>query len=820
MLKPKFDFDKSKREYVAQKEFTDRELPQETFFKNITVLSENLLTSEEKHQVLVYYGVGGIGKTTLKNKLKKEFLNMSNSLVMEIDFKDIRSRECASGLLNLANSLQINNNAKKIKFYNFELAYSMYFKKKNPDYSFSKDNESLFSEFDLGIEILSMFDPIGISGVAMSLVDVIYNKSKNMILDPKMKNNLKEFENMSLHDMEEWLPAYFAHDLKSYISKTGEVKIVIFLDTFEALNDFEIHDLKKNTKSNWIRELITHLPNVLFTIFGRDKISWSEEWDDYLEQHLLSELTVDYTIKFLEKCGIIEEEIRNKIAHVSNGHPYYLDLSVDTYFSIKNSGNIPSIDCFGDNKIDILDRFIRNLSNVEIELLKVMSIPNYYNYEIFTLLINKFDIPYPPTQFNSFNQYSFITKNESSKKYFVHQLMRDGMNSYIDPDLQNQINGVLFDYFEKMYLNERKEFIFHCIYHKLRLADHSDFFDWIVKSKIEYIKQLQLLGETVLLSSIFGEIRQIYEIEQFDIRLFNIYEDMIHLSGNYKESVRLSESFLKKFDEKDIFSNKDLIRLKFRIIHHKMFYINSDELIQELSMMREKISIDSFLLEYCEVTYMLGGGVGFLTGKLEESKGYLDSLVNIIDSQTNYNQELQHIYLRSMRKIVDYYRIVGEFDKAEDICIKNLKKEELNRYQIYLLCSYGEILRAKREYDSAMRCFEKVLSETRSLGIKGWIAHAYLSIANLKIDIGDFYQAKNLIDNAKHIYEEISHQWGIVNTNIMISRILISENFEEAINLLNCTKGIAELYSYRYEIKIIDEIINTNDIGSQQLLYV
>lgn len=826
MLQPKFSFDKQKRKYVAQKEFTDREQPQETFLRNLNELSERLLSNIEnphdvKPHVLVYYGVGGIGKTTLKNKLKQTVFEISNSISIEIDFKNVRSRECGAGLLDMANSVKLSSNTKKIYFPHFELAYAIYFKKKYPDVSFSKENESLFSKHEFGIELLSFFDPIGVIGITKSVVDQIYKHSKNIVLNQDMKEYLKKFEMMSLSEMEEWLPAYFGNDLNKYLEKNNEVKIIVFVDTFESLYEFGTHELKRIEKDNWLKELILSVPNVLFSIFGRNKISWKDEWGNYLDQHLLSELTIDYTIDFLIKCGVEEDDIREKIANVSGGHPYYLDLSVDTYFSIKNSGSTPTIDFFGNVKNDILDRFVRNLHDVEIELLKLMCIPNYFNCEIFTLLIEAFRIPYSPTQFSSFNQYSFITENESIKKYYIHQLMREGMDEYnTDPILKSKANKVLLDFYEEKYQSDKRNYLFECIYHKLKLSNSVEFFNWIISSKIDFIIHLQILGETVLLSNIFGQIISKYSIKDFDIKLFNIYEDMVHLSGSYKEAVEMSECYLNNFNENTIFNNNELIRLKFRIIHHKMFYQNSDELISELLLIRDKISLDDFFVEYCEVTYMLGGGVGFLTGQLEKSKEYLDCVVSLIEEKKESNKKLQNLHIRAIRKIVDYHRVVGNLDKAKEICNNYLDTNELDRYQIYLLCSCGEIYRARGEYVDARKSFEKVLNETKKLGIKGWTAHAYLSLANVHIDLGEYSQAKILLDLARPTYEEISNQWGIVNGNIMYSRILLCENEDSAYKVLNQTRTTAELYGYRYEIKLIDDIISTNNIGKQELLYV
>lgn len=45
-------------------------------------------------------------------------------------------------------------------------------------------------------------------------------------------------------------------------------------------------------------------------------------------------------------------------------------------------------------------------------------------------------------------------------------------------------------------------------------------------------------------------------------------------------------------------------------------------------------------------------------------------------------------------------------------------------------------------------------------------------------------------------------------------------NHESAIKLLEQARRLAIQYGYKYEIGLIDTIINTKNIGEQQLLYV
>lgn len=804
--------------------------------RNLNELTLDILNEEEKFKVLVYYGIGGIGKTSLKNKLKNIILDdsLTKTVALEVDFREVRSRECSNGLLDLYNSLKQNKKYNKTIFPHFELAYAIYFKKKNPDIIYNEREEGVIKFVDLGLKVFGFINiaDFGLSAfLTKEGINKAYSKFKGLKLNNEMKDNIIDFGSKSISNMEEDLILYFAYDLNNTFKNKHNLKTVIFIDTFEALFGIETHELKKIAKTEWVQQLILNLPNVLFVITGRDKISWDKKWEPFIDQHLISELAPEYSHQFLEKCGVEEVDIQKKIVDYSGGHPYYLDLSVDTYFSIKNENRQPVVDDFGTTKKEILDRFVTSLNDNEVELLKVMSIPNYYNNDIFKYLIEQFNISYSATKFDTFNQYSFVNFNESLQRFTLHQLMRSGMQEYIKEHTDSRVfptfietaNEKLLTLFEEKYKDDKKSNIFECVYHRLRIRETSDtgtFFEWLNQEKLDFMKNLQLYGDTVLLSNMFEQIRNKYTISLFSVELFNIYEDIVHLSGNYKESVELAEMYLERFSKDEILSNHKLIKLKYRIIHHKMFFVNADDLINELKILHNEVSKEHFFVEHCEITYMLGGGVGFLTGKLDDYKDYLNSLVESIESYPLINKELNNIRTRAIRKLVDYYRIKGETKLAEEMLQKTLDIKNLNRYQIYLCCSYAEVQRELKNYTEAIKYFELVMKETKNLGIKGWQAHSYLSLANVYLDLRELVKAKEYLNDAFVIYESIDQKWGIVNSNILHARILIVEQDEEYLAILDKVQPIAEKFSYRYELQLINTLKQTKEIGLQKLLYV
>ena len=104
-------------------------------------------------------------------------------------------------------------------------------------------------------------------------------------------------------------------------------------------------------KDEWIREFILQFENepVLNVIFGREKLTWEKidpDWENYVEQHLMGELSEHDCQSFLHSCHITDQKIQQTIIKGSEGLPYYLDLMVDTYQQIKRQEKILKLPIF------------------------------------------------------------------------------------------------------------------------------------------------------------------------------------------------------------------------------------------------------------------------------------------------------------------------------------------------------------------------------------------------------------------------------------------------------------------------------------------
>ncbi|WP_423800710.1 tetratricopeptide repeat protein [Neobacillus sp. SAB-20_R2A] len=773
-IQPKFQLGRQERRYIATKQFTDREFPREVFAKRVERIIQRP-ASETEHDVVMYYGVGGIGKSSLQRQLKLELLTqVPNALYTSIDFMNNAIHSPARALLELVRETKFKH---KIHFPHFEIAYSLYFFKRNPDISYNEKQLPFKSELNIIGSVVAALDGLGVVGAAAGIIEKLYDTKKKWNLNKDVKEQLKELESCSLQEIEDRLPAFFSFDLQQGIAKHHIPVSVIFIDTYEALWTDVKNEATKYTKDGWVRELIALLPNVLFVICGREYLEWEivdQDWKEIVEHHILGNLDSNNADYFLQQCGIEEEEIREKMIHASSGHPYHLDLSVDTYFEIKNRGESLHPDQFGSNKREILDRFLRYLSDEEIETLKIMAIPHYYNRDVFVYLLSHFKTGYPITKFADFNKFSFITKEQQN--YYIHALMREGILNYTSPELVQQVHELMAHYYEDLLKNNQsllsnneKEIsvLEENIYHKKSTLSNQQFVEWLERERITYLKKYQLRGEIRFLKNLLGNIYDDIGSKNMNTPLFAILIDMIHLSGEYERAVDEIENYYDGTPMEDIIKSKDDLHLTIRKVHHQMYFKPVKPLIDKLLHLEPLIS-ESYEEEYNETLFMLGGNLGVLHGDLSFSRKWLVKSIRYAQATGRAN------YLcRTLRKYADVLRLKGHIKWAK-ICteygIKIARENGFDRYESYLLCTLGDILRTEEDYEKAAELFEQSSAIIKRHGIKGWEGHVNSSLAEMAFQKGNYADAAKFYSYANKIYLQINQQWGIIVSSLGLLR--------------------------------------------------
>jgi hypothetical protein len=353
-------------EVAALKYFTNREGAIEAFERYLNAPAGTDL------RVLTFYGVGGIGKTTLVSTNFAIISDTPTSPTPDFEYGGPFAQPDASVpqrvLLQMRYDLESQFG---ISFPRFDLCLAVILAREGGEPPpLVRINPILQDAFRF---ITSIFQAPreGLGG----LIDASIRRF------PKLEAYVRKVFNtedvihlraLALRDdqqLYEELIRRFAEDLKENLpARAGKAcRGVLFLDTYEALwSGREIHTAQARLLDEWVRHLAEYClgSGVLLVISGRDRLMWDEDnpdWRDWLDQHLLGGLSARDAQAFLSKCGVgpppdepttplqqaIIECCDTEPGPVVSCHPLYLALCAEIVLNTRqNEGVDPKPDVF------------------------------------------------------------------------------------------------------------------------------------------------------------------------------------------------------------------------------------------------------------------------------------------------------------------------------------------------------------------------------------------------------------------------------------------------------------------------------------------
>lgn len=825
-ITPKFQIGKKERRTFATKEFTDRELPRTVFKNAISIFeSQDFEDKDKTRNVIVFYGVGGVGKSSLRKQLQIDlFKHNPSALYSYVDFIEPTYRNPPRALLELQKNIKSKDNVRLI---HFELAYAVFFKKKNPDISYKERNLPYEEEASIAGDLIGALDGLGVFGAVTGIVKKAYKMLSKYGLEVEVKEDLEELETLAIHEIEDRLPAFFAYDIRKILAKKEVPLVVMFLDTYEALWANNRTEASLFTSDAWVREFIAQLPQVLFVICGRERVRWEEldlDWGHHLDQHLLDNLGYKDADSFLQSCGIQEPEIRKKIITASGGHPYHLDLSVDIYYELANKKVKITSSSFASSKREILDRFIRYLDTSEIETLKSLAVGRYYNYELFEYLVHNLNTGYPLTKFPDLNRFSFISEDKGN--YYIHSLMREGLTRVQARYLNSALNKLYAAFYENKLDIARSQHnheqlvscLSEALYHLRNHLSKKQFISWLSGQKLQVLKYLQLMGEATYLERLLTDIAEWLGIQNIGIKLFSILVDMVHLTGGYSKAVGMIDEYLLSATMNEISKSDELLHLYIRKIHHQMFYKPVNPLIKQLVSIEKTVDPKLFPERYNEVLFMLGGNLGVLSGDFKFSRKWLIRSIRFA---------LQHSFhdflCRTLRKYSDILRQCGHIKFSAKICewgITVARHHDFKRYELYLICTKGEIAREQGDNGLAINIYREAERLAKQQGISGWVAHVYLACGEYYLHQHEFPTALNYFFKADEIYKEIGQIWGRMQVAFGVTRYYMLEGNNRWIAMANTGVRNARKMGYRKEEALFSELLSSQAFINNKLMFL
>ncbi|MGI6656962.1 MAG: tetratricopeptide repeat protein [Desulfobulbus sp.] len=552
--------------------FADREEPQEIFVRAL----QGLATRASEYHILMYYGVAGIGKSRLQEHLRATHLAADNDAVYSaLDFKDAAVRQPHKAYRTLADRFYQKFRVPCPLFYT---AYTIYLSKAEP---FLEVREHTLPFLDKGGQLSALADTAGAMGglgdtvvaeavgftgnigrVALDLLGRVYRIVQAYQWGRPIIQELQNLQSKTAAQIEAELGRYLGYDLERYREKHPKKKLVIFLDTYEALWEGDHREAVLLSQDAWVRDqLIPHCPRVLFVLCGRESLRWVDDdlsWSDDLEQYLIGDLSEPDGRSFLQSCGINDAALQDVMLSGCKGVPFFLDLCVDTFECILETGAVPDVQDFeGVGQEAIFERFHRYLSQAESATLRVLACATFFTEELFAAMVTEFATGYPAGDVPLLARFSFIT--EEGGRCYIHGLMRDNLRFRQSEESRRKVQLWLFAWYDqklagcdsKQIPDDLAVSLDEAFLYKRSVCDslaELDSWYWQVFKKILSMGQYQVLFSSCL--QMVDMLEEQAGNQDPDTatgynNLALLYESM----GEYKEALPLSEKALAIFEK-------------------------------------------------------------------------------------------------------------------------------------------------------------------------------------------------------------------------------------------------------------------------------
>lgn len=635
MLKSRFA-KKSNNNFRAQKIFTDREKPRKVFKDSINKYDE------KPKEIIVYYGKGGIGKTRLlkylydksqdfyKTTLNKEY----NNVFISLDAFDFG---------NPVNILMAIRNAITTDCGIFDYALLLYCTKAKMTVKeiLNKNSRQSMQVMEILNEIISLGTLSAC--IPMKAISKFVTLIKDKKLRQRYAEEIEELNTLTEFEIFERLPYYLGLCL-SYASEQGQ-NYVIFLDSYESLLSRTREGTFSVAQEDWLRELFLSSEKIRFIIASRDRLRWEKddpEWGDFLNQHLVTNLSDEDSAWFLSQVPIDDAETREAIIKNACGVPLFLDLCVDLYETCLNQTKSFDINLLQKGE-KLIDRYLRYLPENERIALKILSIPKSFNQEFAIYLLKSLNYVFGREQLNTIFEKSIILPIEEKLGYWkVDESVRRHITDQIpDHKLKNIISCILD------YVNESEQGIDFYYFHDLldNLKNKSDIYKDIKDKIFQAIDKYSNMG---FWNEIHSSLSQFKNSEDSFLKALYSLAEIIWLrrTGRLHEANTFIENNHIQTDEMGVW--KYMFRYLCIQIKHLLGYYDESigyykELIEEMSLIKN--SIPSHIFNIVRIKY---ADILFLKGQFEESLTIVESMLNEknlpIDDHIELYRIKGHIY--------------------------------------------------------------------------------------------------------------------------------------------------------------------------------
>ena len=781
--------------FRATKIFTDRIDARQVFSESIDSWMNKSIPSE----IIVYYGIGGIGKS----RLLKELYNTSDKYYKE-KFKSINNVYVSLDTFdcsNISNTLIKIRSQLKIDCSLFDYAYMEYNAKSNISV---EDLKSKMTSFNSPIiDILNECIDLGAGSITIpsNILSKAVEFIKKRNFNKKFHEYIEEIQSLMETEIYERLPYYLGICIQN-AAQQGEYN-TIFIDSYESLLTSNRY---KNNDEEWLQELFLSSENIRIIIASRDKLKWEqqdEEWTEYLNQHLLSRLSIEDSTSFLKNVPIKDETVINQMVTSSRGMPLFLDMYVDMYTSDLNSGNPINKENFKAKGDTIISRYIKYLKDNEKSAVKLLSLLECFDKE--------------------FAQYYL----ESEKIFMLHSELESLYNKSIfveDPVDKNliRIDSSVREYIKKEISSAQAiEFTEKLLYCIEKIKNDTDKSFRYFAQIIEIQKEFNLDSEDIINKLI--ELMQYFMDLGYWNETYKIFNKTSELSNSYFETMKYFanvfymrrtgklidvKKYIEKFENQHDFNDNQKFLNEFLKAHIEHLLGNYDialelykKLYEEMNIIKESVSIhiyNAIMIKYIDVL--------FLKGKFQTSLDMIEKMIN--DKTINISEKLE--LLRTKGHIYRFNLMFKEAKKIYDTAYKIMQKQYSKSFEGKIYTNMAETL-CIIDPSKALEFSEKSLDINSKLENKIEIGKTYAASCIAKALLNNY--ENSTIDGNKGI--EIQQAVGYKSGELFCNMSLLicaccNKDTQEALKQYNNIKSITDdikvyVFLEKYAKLLIDD---------------
>lgn len=464
----------------AQQVFTDRVTEVGAFDAALDALGSTLASAQvspvtdramPRKNVLVYYGVGGIGKTTLSEELERRFAGRHQEgrdhdrAAIRFDFAESAAFDMESYLLRLRAGLgHLARN-----WHAFDVAFSVYWERAHPgeplDEFISRDSVLRRAARSIGLseQIAStVTDAFGAAlpgavRAAHVVTGLVYAQAKRAVVGHRILKNCDLLSDLLDADADIETLSYFPYLLAWDLDRLPppHPRALVLLDTFEEVTARTTREMER-----WLQRSVYLMPNVLFVVTGRNRLDWADLQQttelDYVgshrwpllragqaseepRQHLVGYLSAADADSYLTSALTRQDQpaipagIRQRIVAASGGLPLYLDLAVTMYLDILARGETPVDENFGQPLPEVAGKILRDLERDERDLLRAAALLDAFNLDMLRAACPQI----PDAALTRFKGRPFLEYDpDRSWPYALHAILRDAIRR-ADQDLRD-----------------------------------------------------------------------------------------------------------------------------------------------------------------------------------------------------------------------------------------------------------------------------------------------------------------------------------------------------------------------------------------------